>query len=89
MTFALPVFVMVTVCEAEEVPVVTFPKLRLVGLTPRVRVAPIPVPLRPTEVGEPGALLTIEMFPDGSANRSRSKGDSNCGLLPDAYIQGK
>ena len=57
---------MVTVCEAEEVPVVTLPKLRLVGLMPRVRVAAIPVPLRPTEVGEPGALLTIEMFPDAA-----------------------
>src|SRR5207245_3969304 len=63
-TFALPVFVMVTFCEAEEVPVVTLPKLRLVGLVPRVRIAAIPVPLRPTEVGEVGALLTIEMLPD-------------------------
>ena len=62
----MPVFVMVTVCEAEEVPVVTLPKLRLVGLMPRVRVAAIPVPLRPTEVGELGALLTIEMFPDAA-----------------------
>jgi hypothetical protein len=55
---------MVTVCDAEEVPVVTFPKLRLVGLMPKVSVAAIPVPLRPTEVGEVGALLTIEMAPD-------------------------
>ena len=62
----MPVFVMVTVCEAEEVPVVTLPKLRLVGLILRVRVAAIPVPLRPTEVGELGALLTIEMFPDAA-----------------------
>lgn len=63
-TFALPVFVMVTFCEAEEVPVVTFPKLRLAGLMPKVRVAAIAVPLRPTEVGEVGALLTIERLPD-------------------------
>jgi hypothetical protein len=55
---------MVTFCEAEEVPVVTFPKLRLAGLMPKVRMAAIPVPLRPTEVGEVGALLTIEMLPD-------------------------
>ena len=55
---------MVTFCEAEEVPVVTLPKLRLVGLMPRVRVAAIPAPLSPTEVGEVGALLTIEMLPD-------------------------
>jgi len=56
--------VMVTFCEAEAVPVVTLPKLRLVGLMPRVRVAAIPVPLSPTAVGEVGALLTIEMLPD-------------------------
>ena len=60
----LPVFVMVTLCTAEEVPVVTLPKLRFVGVTPRVKVAAIPVPLRLTEVGEVGALLAIEMLPD-------------------------
>jgi len=54
---------MVTFCEAEEVPVVMLPKLRVVGLMPRVNVAAIPVPLSPTEVGEVGALLTIEMLP--------------------------
>ena len=48
----------------EDVPVVTFPKLKLVGLMPRVRIAAIPVPLRATEVGEVGTLLTIEMLPD-------------------------
>ncbi len=63
-TFELPVLVIVTVCAAEEVPVATLPKLRLVGLMPRVKVAAIPVPLRPTEVGEVGALLTIEILPD-------------------------
>jgi hypothetical protein len=55
---------MVTFCEAEEVPVVTFPKLRLAGLMPKVRMAAIPVPLRPTAAGEVGALLTIERLPD-------------------------
>jgi hypothetical protein len=55
---------MVTFCGAEEVLVVTFPKLRLGGLMPKVRVAAIAVPLRPTEVGEVGALLTIERLPD-------------------------
>ena len=55
---------MVTFCAAEEVPVVMLPKLKLVGLMPRVKVAATPVPLRPTEVGEVGALLTIEMLPD-------------------------
>jgi hypothetical protein len=63
-TLEFPVLVIVTFWVAEEVPVVTFPKLKLVGLMPRVSVAAIPVPLRPTEVGEVGALLTIEMLPD-------------------------
>jgi hypothetical protein len=62
----LPVFVIVTLCVAEDVPVVTLPKLRLAGLTFSVRVAAIPVPLRLTEVGEAGALLTIEMLPDAA-----------------------
>ena len=44
-------------------PSFTLPKLRLVGLMPRERVAAIPVPLRPTAVGEVGALLTIEILP--------------------------
>ena len=34
----MPVFVMVTFCAGEEVPVVTLPKLRLAGLMPRVNV---------------------------------------------------
>ncbi len=45
-------------------PTVTFPKLRFVGLMPRVRVAAIAEPLRLTDVGEVGALLRIEMLPD-------------------------
>src|SRR6266566_2760379 len=61
---AFPVLVIVTFPEAEVVPVVTLPKLRLVGVMLRVSVAAIPVPLRPTEVGEPGALLTIERLSD-------------------------
>ena len=60
----MPVFVIVMFCVAEEVPVVTLPKFRLVGLMPRVRIAAIPVPLRATEVGVVGALLRIEMLPD-------------------------
>ena len=63
-TFELPVFVMVTFCVGEEVPVVTLPKLRLVGLMPSVRVAAIPVPERAADVGEVGALLVIETLPE-------------------------
>ena len=64
MTLALPVFVMVTFSEAEVVPVVTLPKLKLVGLTLKVSVAAIPVPVRLTEVGEVGALLAIDRLPE-------------------------
>ena len=62
--FELPVFVRVTFWVGEDVLVVTLPKLKLAGLIPRVKVAAIPVPLRPTEVGEVGALLTMEMLPE-------------------------
>jgi hypothetical protein len=55
---------MVTFCVGEVVPVRTFPKLRLVGLMPRVKVAAMPEPLRPTEVGDVGALLAMDTFPD-------------------------
>ena len=63
-TLELPVSVIVTFCVTEEVVVVTFPNAKLVGLMPRLTIAAIPVPVRPTEVGEVGALLTIEMLPD-------------------------
>jgi hypothetical protein len=58
------VFVIVTFCVAEEVPVVTLPKLNPVGLMPRVRIAAIPVPLSATGGGELEALLTMETLPD-------------------------
>jgi hypothetical protein len=64
-TLELPVLVIVTFCVGEEVPVVTFPKLRPVdGLMPRVRTAAMLVPLRGTDVGDVGALLTMEMLPE-------------------------
>ena len=64
-TLELPALVIVTFCVGEEVPVVTFPKLKPVaGLMPRVRVAAIPVPLTTTEVGDVSALLTMETLPD-------------------------
>src|SRR5215468_11819812 len=63
-TLELPVLVMVTVCAAEVVPVVTLPKDRLVGLIPKVSAAATAVPLRLIEVGEAAALLTTEMLPE-------------------------
>ena len=83
----LPVFEIVTVCGADEVAVVMLPKLRLVGLMLSVRVAAIPVPLSVTEVGEVGALLTIEMFPVTARQlRLAVEGDRDCGLLSGIYI---
>jgi hypothetical protein len=63
-TLEFPVSVIVTVCSAEDVPVVMLPKLKLAGLMPRVSVAAIPVPFRLTVLGDVGALLTIEMLPE-------------------------
>ena len=60
----LPVFVTTTFCAAEEVPVGTFPKLKLEGLMLKVKVAAIPVPVREIAVGDVGALLTMEILPD-------------------------
>jgi len=65
-TLELPVFVTATFCEVDDVPVVTLPKVKLVGLTPRVYVAAIPEPLRETEVGVADALLTIETLPEAA-----------------------
>jgi hypothetical protein len=64
-TLELPVLVIVTFCVAEEVPVVTFPKLNpAAGLIPRVRIAAIPVPLSVTGGAALEALLAMEMLPD-------------------------
>jgi len=63
LTVELPVFVIVMVWDA-ELPVFTFPKLKLVGLTDSVFVAATPVPLKAIEVGDVGALLVMEMLPD-------------------------
>lgn len=61
-TFEFPVFVIVTFWFAEA-PTVTFPKLTLVGLADRVKVAAVPVPEKLTVVGEFGALLTSDKLP--------------------------
>ena len=61
-TVALPVFVMVSV-SVDELPVFTFPKLKLLELRPRVSVAATPVPVNATVAGEPGALLVMVRLP--------------------------
>jgi hypothetical protein len=61
-TFVLPVFVIVSVC-VDEVPVLTFPKLKLFELRLRVSVAATPVPVSATVAGDPGALLVMVRLP--------------------------
>ena len=61
-TFPLPVFVAVT-GKLDELPVFTFPKLRLVVLNDSVSDCATPVPLRAIVAGEFGALLTTVTLP--------------------------
>ena len=63
LTLELPVFVIVTLCAVDDVASSTLPKFSVVGLMLSVNVAAVPVPVRPIEVGEVGALLVIEMLP--------------------------
>ena len=72
-TLELPVFVIVTLCAADEVPVVTFPKVKFAGLIPRVKVLAIPVPLRLTDVGDVGALLRMDILPEASPTEAGMK----------------
>jgi len=61
-TLALPVFLTVTLCEA-ELPTFTLPKLTLAGVAESVELAVTPVPLNAIEAGEFGALLTSARLP--------------------------
>jgi hypothetical protein len=61
-TLELPVLVTVKLCVA-VLPLVTEPKLRLLGLRLTVEVAATPEPESATVAGEFGALLTIETEP--------------------------
>jgi len=61
-TLEFPLLVKVTFSEP-LLPTFTFPKLKLVGLAPKSRVAVIPVPLKEMAGGELGALLTSDMEP--------------------------
>jgi hypothetical protein len=79
-TLEFPVSVITTFCVADELPVVTLPKLKLIGLMPNVKVAAIPVPLRLTEVGDVAALLTIVMLPaaDPTAGATKATVTETC-----------
>lgn len=55
-------FVIVSVC-VDELPVLTFPKVKLFELRLRVSVAATPVPVSATVAGEPGAVLVMVKLP--------------------------
>ena len=57
-----PVFVIVTLWEL-ALPTLIPVKLRLAGFAESVAVAAVPLPLRATAVGEPGALLAMFTVP--------------------------
>ena len=61
-TLVFPLFVTVTFWEL-ELPTLIPVKLKLVGLAESVTVAAVPVPLKATVVGEPGALLVMLTLP--------------------------
>lgn len=63
-TLEFPVFVIVTPWAADDVPVVTFPKLKVPGPIPSVSVGAMPAPARLTEFGEVGALLKMDTLPE-------------------------
>jgi hypothetical protein len=56
---ALPTFVTVSVCPADEVPTCCEANVRLVGATAKLLVAVCPVPLSGTVCGEPAALSVM------------------------------
>jgi len=61
-TFEFPVLVSVTFIEL-LLPIITLPKVRLVGLALRRNVAATPVPLTGIERGDPEALFVSETDP--------------------------
>lgn len=85
--FEVPLLVSVTLCEP-ELPALTLPKLRLVGLAVSVTAAATPVPLKEIVAGEPGALLVTVTVPvkvpaDVGANTAL-----NVALAPAATVEG-
>lgn len=88
-TLEFPVLVIVTFWVAEVVPVVMLPKLKLVGLMPRVSVAAIPVPVKLTVLGDVGALLTIEMLPEAVPTDVGRKSTLIVVLCPALMFKGK
>jgi hypothetical protein len=62
-TFAVPALVSEIFCEALP-PTLTLPKAMVDGFAFNIVVVPMPVPVRPTDCGELGALLLKDILPD-------------------------
>jgi len=86
-TLEFPLLVSVAVSEL-LLPSLTFPKLRLDVLNPRIRVAATPVPLRVIVSGEFGALLTSCIDPVTLPAELGPKTALNVVLLPVAMVTG-
>lgn len=86
-TFEFPLFVKVTGNEM-LLPVLTLPKLRLVGLAPNKCVALTPVPLREIVSGELGALLRRTTDPLTVPAAAGANTALNVAVLPAAIVSG-
>jgi len=86
--FEVPLLVRVTLRDL-LLPVLTLPKLKLVGFAPSTWVAARPVPLRAIAVGEPGALLVSEMLPEALPEEVGAKTALNVALLPAETVWGE
>lgn len=86
--FEFPVLVSVTLKDL-LLPVLTLPKLKLVGLAPSTCVAAEPVPLRAIAVGEPGAFVVSEMLPEALPAEVGAKTALNVALLPAEIVCGE
>src|ERR1700751_1757800 len=78
---------MVTFFEL-ELPAFTPVKLKVVGLSERATEPAVPVPLRATTVGEPGALLAILTLPLKLPVVVGAKSTLNVAVPPGAIVAG-
>jgi hypothetical protein len=83
----LPLFVIVTLFEP-ALPAAIFPKLTLDGLADMVTDVALPVPLRATEAGELGALLTMLTIPLSTPAVVGANCALNVVLCPAASVAG-
>jgi len=85
--FEFPLFVSVTLLVL-ELPALTLPKLRLVGLADSVTLEATPVPLKEIVAGEPGALLFTVIVPDRLPAAVGANTALNVALAPAAKAAG-